>query len=584
MLCVIPTDFGPNRVRQEDRVISQENISADTPMGATLVSGGTTFRVWAPRATAVYLNGVFGGKTLNAQTDDLLLAKDDRGYWTGFLAGAAEGDLYRFYVAGAGSSGYKRDPYARGLAKDAPFPNGSCYIRSGTAYPWHDAGFVTPDFTDMIVYQIHIGTYAIRTPGVSSTFLDVIGKIPYLVELGINVLQPLPVDEVETDPSMGYDGADYFSPDFPYVVWDATALAGHLETINGLLEAKGLTPLLELKDIESGHAQLKSLIDLCHVYGIAVAFDVVYNHAGGFTVNGALDDACLYYFDRVVNAGNNNDSLYFTDQDRGTGGLAFALWNSDVRQFLLNNALYYVEEFHADGFRYDEISILLSTNRDSGWSFCNDLTSTLRFVKPKLLQNAEYWQGEFNDYPKSAPSIVTPVAEGGAGFDVLQHDGQHRAGALSGGVCAWLADGALRGEPRPGQSGPPAADPGAGRFFKREIVVCAQPVALCDGDPADGSGDSATVYGAGVPGRKAVGHASGLAQLTRVERAGARRRPGDGEPSAFYAGPDPAAMEPACVARRQRESVSCTRWQPRDCVSSLGGRRGAGCGGGGDAG
>jgi 1,4-alpha-glucan branching enzyme len=145
-------------------------------------------------------------------------------------------------------------------------------------------GFVTPDFTNMIVYQIHIGTYAIRKPGVSSTFLDVIGKIPYLVELGINVLQPLPVDEVETDPSMGYDGADYFSPDFPYVVTDATALAGHLETINGLLESKGLKPLVELGDIESGHAQLKALIDLCHVYGIAVAFDVVYNHAGGFTV------------------------------------------------------------------------------------------------------------------------------------------------------------------------------------------------------------------------------------------------------------------------------------------------------------
>jgi len=83
-------------------MISQQNISARTPMGATLVPGGTTFRVWAPRATAVYLNGVFGGKTLNTQTDDLLLAKDDRGYWTGFLAAAAEGDLYRFYVAGGG--------------------------------------------------------------------------------------------------------------------------------------------------------------------------------------------------------------------------------------------------------------------------------------------------------------------------------------------------------------------------------------------------------------------------------------------------------------------------------------------------
>ena len=50
------------------------------------------------------------------------------------------------------------------------------------------------------------------------------------------------------------------------------------------------------------------------------------------------------------NVGNNNDSLYFTDQDRGTGGLSFALWKHDVCQFLINNALYYIHEFHADGF------------------------------------------------------------------------------------------------------------------------------------------------------------------------------------------------------------------------------------------
>lgn len=407
-------------------MISQENISANTPMGATLVAGGASFRAWAPRASAVYVNGVFSGQTRDQQTDDLLMANDGKGYWSGFLQQAEEGDLYHFWVVGAGSKGFKRDPYARELAIDVPFPGSSCIIRSPTAYPWHDAAFVTPDFTNMIVYQIHIGTYAIKTPGVTSNFLDVIGKIPYLIALGINVLQPLPVDEVETDPSMGYDGADYFSPDFPYVVTDAKALADYLTTINGLLQAKGQSPL-GLKDIASGHAQLKALVDLCHVYGIAVAFDVVYNHAGGFTVNNALDDGCLYYWDRAVDRGNNNDSLYFTDQDRGTGGLAFALWNNDVRQFIINNALYYINEFHADGFRYDEISILLSTNKDSGWSFCCDLTGTLRFNKPRLLQNAEYWPGEFNDYPKSASSIVTPVADGGAGFDVLQHDGLRSA-------------------------------------------------------------------------------------------------------------------------------------------------------------
>jgi len=220
---------------------------------------------------------------------------------------------------------------------------------------------------------------------------------------------------------MGYNGADYFCPDFPYVVTDRNALAGYLVTINGLLQAKGQTPL-ELTDILTGHAQVSALVDVCHVYGIAVVFDVVYNHAGGFTVNGALDDQCLYFFDRLANHGNPNDSLYFTDQDRGTGGLAFALWNNDVRQFLLNNASYYIKEFHADGFRYDEISTLLSTNKDSGWSFCRDLTSTLRYLKPRLLQNAEYWPEEFKDYPKPWTSMVAPVADGGAGFDVVQHD------------------------------------------------------------------------------------------------------------------------------------------------------------------
>ena len=63
--------------------------------------------------------------------------------------------------------------------------------------------------------------------------------------------------------------------------------------------AKGLSPLT-LADIVAGPAQLKAMVDLCHVYGIAVVFDVVYNHAGGFSVNNALDDQCIYYFDRAA--------------------------------------------------------------------------------------------------------------------------------------------------------------------------------------------------------------------------------------------------------------------------------------------
>jgi 1,4-alpha-glucan branching enzyme len=392
-------------------------------MGANLVAGrGATFRAWGPLATAVYINGTFSGTPMKGQTDDLLLAKDPNGYWTGFVAGAGEGDPYRFWVEGPGGKGNKRDPYARELSSAATFPDCDSVIRSTTAYPWHDSTFVTPDFSNMIVYQLHIGTYNPSRPSVASTFLDVVAKIPYLVALGVNVLQPLPVDEMETNPSLGYNGADLFSPDFPYVVADRAALAGYLGTINSLLTDKGLPPLA-LADISPGPAQLKVLVDLCHVYGIAVVFDVVYNHAGGFTVNGKLDDNCIYYWDRAKNVGNNNDSLYFTEQDRGTGGLSFALWKSDVCQFLINNALYYISEFHVDGFRYDEISDLISMNCDSGWTFCRNLTDTLRYVKPRLVQNAEFWASEVGNYPKSWQSIVTPTRNGGAGFDLVQHDG-----------------------------------------------------------------------------------------------------------------------------------------------------------------
>jgi hypothetical protein len=117
-------------------MISQANISPNTPMGATLVDGGgATFRAWAPLATMVYINGTFAGTATSGQSDNLLLAKSANGYWTGFVGTAQEGDPYRFWVVGPGGSGYKRDPYARELAPATAFPNCNSLIRSATAYP-----------------------------------------------------------------------------------------------------------------------------------------------------------------------------------------------------------------------------------------------------------------------------------------------------------------------------------------------------------------------------------------------------------------------------------------------------------------
>jgi len=174
-------------------VLTQQHISAQTPIGATLQADGATFKVWAPLAEAVYLDGIFGGETHEQHADDRLLQKDARGYWTGFQPGARDGDRYRYWVEGEGARGYKRDPAARELDPKG-FPNCFSIVRASEGFPWHDEDFVTPDFSDMVIYQLHVGTYAIQKPGIASTFLDVALKIPYLAELGINVLQPLPVD------------------------------------------------------------------------------------------------------------------------------------------------------------------------------------------------------------------------------------------------------------------------------------------------------------------------------------------------------------------------------------------------------
>ena len=333
-----------------------------------------------------------------------------------------------------GGSGFKRDPYARELTPSSAFPHGvRCVVREPSAYPWHDSQFSTPAYPDMIVYQLHVGTYASSPPSFG-TFLDVIEKIPYLVALGVNVLQPLPVTESEANPSEGYNGADYFSPDYVYTVYDAATLGRHLATINGLLAAKGCPPLAA-SQIARGADQLKALVDLCHLHGIAVILDVVYDHAGGFEG----DDETLYFWDREAGTGDNDNSLYFIDQGVA-GGLSFALWKREVRQFLIDNATFWLSEYHVDGFRYDEVSDLLANDRNSGWGFCQDLTGTVRFVKSGALQNAEYWPSE---YPAATASIVAPSRQGGTGFDVVQHDALRTSVRDAVEAASYGADGAV---------------------------------------------------------------------------------------------------------------------------------------------
>lgn len=397
--------------------ITQDHINAHTPMGATLTADGATFRVWAPnKAIAVHLH-VSEALSSNqswtpSEATQLMRREDDT--WTGFLSGVRDGDLYRFYLAGRGEQAYKRDPYAREL-EFYGYPDCDCVVRDSQSYPWHDQNHLTPAFNDLVIYQLHIGRYyALNNDGSDARqqrvgkFLDIIGRIAYLKKLGINAIEPLPIVEFQGPYSLGYNGTDIFSPEMDYGV-EAADLPPYLNQINALLAEKGFTPLTS-QQLEGQINQLKAMIDLCHLHGIAVILDVVYNHAGGF----GDDQQSIYFFDRAF-TGNNNDSQYFSDRGHA-GGLVFAYWKQEVRQFLIDNAALFLQEYHVDGFRYDQVTVIDDEGGSNGWRFLQDLTNTLRFINPRAIHIAEYWRDD--------PSwILRETEHGGAGFDAVWHAG-----------------------------------------------------------------------------------------------------------------------------------------------------------------
>ena len=107
--------------------------AANAPMGANLAESGATFRVWDPTSTGVAVRGDFNGWT------DQPLDKSASGHWSKFVPGVQEGDEYKFFVTGVGSTGYKRDPYARELTRAPAFPHSNCIVTQPRSFPWHDA-------------------------------------------------------------------------------------------------------------------------------------------------------------------------------------------------------------------------------------------------------------------------------------------------------------------------------------------------------------------------------------------------------------------------------------------------------------
>ena len=229
----------------------------------------------------------------------------------------------------------KRDPWAREIEL-FHYPECDCIARDTNSYPWHDGGWHPPAFHDLVVVSVpyrrvlcaRAQNKDIRKGRVSK-FLDVLDRIEYLAELGVNAIQPLPVVEFPGEWGLGYRGTDLFSPEMDYSL-APNQLAPYLNKANHLLQKKG-KPALTAQQLEPQVNQLKATIDICHLYGLAVIIDVVYNHGGG-----GFDDR------RALISSIWIPAISFLG-DWG-GGRIFDYGEPEVREFLISNARMFLDD------------------------------------------------------------------------------------------------------------------------------------------------------------------------------------------------------------------------------------------------
>ena len=226
--------------------------------------------------------------------------------------GARLGDQYKFVIVNPAlaSALWKNDPYAKAMTNSVG--NG---IVASTDYVWRSTHYSTPPWNEMAVYELHVGSFLFDPAGPNGrgVFSTVIAKLDYLADLGINAIQVMPSDEFPGVTSFGYNPADIFAIEEDY----------------------------------GGPNGFQALVDAAHQRGIAVIYDVVYNHLGP-------DDLDLWQFDGWSE--NGGGGIYFyNDWRRATpwGDTRPDYGRGEVRQFLRDNALFWLEEHRCDGLRFD---------------------------------------------------------------------------------------------------------------------------------------------------------------------------------------------------------------------------------------
>ena len=341
-------------------------------MGAVPFDGGTTFRVWAPHAENVSVVGTFNDWNATRHP----LARDDDGNaetWSADVAGASAGDEYRFVLQTPSGERNRIDPRARRLTNSV----GNAVVYDRDAFDWGDGEFRQPPWNDLVIYELHVGTFSEGVHGRPGTLQGVRRRLPYLRELGIGAIQLMPPFEFAGERSWGYNTAYPFAVESSYGSPD----------------------------------DLKALVRDAHAAGIAVILDVVYNHLGP-------SDLDIWQFDGWSEQGRGG--IYFYEDGRAAtpwGDTRPDYGRAEVRAFLRDSAIQWLDEFRIDGLRWDATAWISSVG-GGGRTASDRIDDGLRFMADVNREIAERFPGRLTiaEDLRSDLTITRSVDAGGSGF------------------------------------------------------------------------------------------------------------------------------------------------------------------------
>lgn len=308
-------------------------------MGAVIQPDGVFFRVWAPNATAVFVAGSFND--FNKEGDRL--QSEGNGNWAGLVAIAKKGDEYKYVLQTPNGELFKNDPYARAVTSSV----GNSIVYDPAEFDWGDTAYDMPSWNKLVIYELHTGTFNVKEEGKPGDMFGIIEKLPYLKELGINAIEVMPPFEFPGGFSWGYNPSQPFAIESEY----------------------------------GGPDAFKSLVKAAHENGIAVILDVVYNHFGP-------SDLDIWQFDGWEE--NGKGGIYFYNDWRSEtpwGDTRPDYGRNEVRQYIRDNAMMWLEEYRVDGLRMDMIPYIRNVHADEDpGSALEDGLSLLRWINSEIAE------------------------------------------------------------------------------------------------------------------------------------------------------------------------------------------------------